>query len=182
MFAYLPTANDFTITLLSNNSSDKFIDNVQSSFTNYLETALILNPGEWSVGITEVFHNAITPTVVREERQIEHTDAGSLIITTAVLQKEDKLPSHDFLYISCDIIEDRIIGDQRVKCLKVLPTLTGLEQMVRFGRVEYYRVGVSHIRGISIIIADQEGKLINFNKSFLPTMITLHFRRHVKSI
>lgn len=155
MFAWSPNNQDFTVTLLSNNSLDKFKDNVQSSFTNYLQTPLLLSPGEWSVGITEVFHNGF----INSYQQI------------------DPSPTHDFLYINCDIIEDRIVGDQRVKCLKVIPTSSTKEQMIRFGRIEYYRIGVQHIRGISIIIADQEGQRINFKLSILPTMITLHFTK-----
>lgn len=174
MFALSPSENEFTITLLSSNSLEKFVENVQSSFTNYLQSSLIFSPGDWCVGVTEIFHNAFIPSFAKTEinNQEEHIDA---------IHTSQPIP-HDLMYINCDIIEDRIIGDQRVKCLKVLPTLSATEQIIRFGRIEYYPVGVCHIRSISIIISDQEGKLINFKKSIVPTMITLHFRKINKSI
>lgn len=186
MYAYSP-CNDFFVTLLSNNSTDRFGDNVQSAFTNYIDPPIILCPGEWTVGITEIFHNAFTiKSTLTGRPQLKHyikksekdEDDGdeSLVLIMDT-------PAYEFIYVHSDIIAERNVGDQRVRCLKVTPTHSNPEQMIRFGLPEYYPVNVSHIRSISVEITNQEGERIEFNKSTLPTMITLHFlKRTPKTI
>lgn len=53
--------NDFYITLLSNDSLEKYPQNSLSQFTNYLDPWLQLAPQEWKVGISEIYYNAFTP-------------------------------------------------------------------------------------------------------------------------
>lgn len=181
MFGYIPP-NEFYITLLSNNSMNRFPKNVQSAFTNYIDPPIILTPGEWYVGITEIFHNKFIPafqnlpadsTVLVNKNHVSVASDESLVFSPEGRSR----PAYDMMYIYSDIISERIIGDQQTRCLKVLPTLTKPEQMIRFGRVEYYQVDVNHLRSISIRITDEEGDQIDFKRSVLPTMVTLHFKK-----
>lgn len=161
---------------------NKYPDNVQSAFTNYIEPPMILAPGEWTVGITEIFHNQVVPSYIKKlsSCQVNEIDCSHEQRTIESLigpQQVEMMAAHEFLYIHTDIIADRIVGDQQVKCLKVTPTRINKEEIIRFGRVEYIPVEVSHIRNISIQISDEQGQRIDFSDNLLPTMITLHFKK-----
>lgn len=183
MYGYTPSSNEFYVTLLSNNSMKRYPQNVQSSFTNYIDPPIILSPGQWFVGITEIFHNKFIPSfhtnMLSDATVVINNENFSLPVDKSFTFEplERVKPSYEFMYIYSDLICERIIGDQRSRCLKVLPTTSKPEQMVRFGRVEYYQVDVNHLRSISLMITDEEGERINFRDSVQPIMITLHFRK-----
>lgn len=189
-------SNQFFLTLLSNNSVDIYSNNVLSSFSNYLESPLNLY-GSWEVGISEIFYNAFAPTIqigdpdfarrVQEmSEQIEKLkemldneyidtsllDSSILRATTAV-----DMEYSEMIYIHTDIIRPRIVGDQLVRCLKILPAKGKQQEYIRFGVIEYYPVELFYIRNISIMLLDSEAKKIDFNRSSLPTLLTLHFRK-----
>lgn len=142
---------EFHVTLLSNDSINKYPQNVLSFFTNYIETPLQL-VGEWQVGISEIYLNKFNG-------------------------KESKIPELEMLYVYSHIIKPRIVGDQVVRCLKVLPADPNRSQYIKFGRIEYYPIDTFYIRNISIIILDAQSKRIDFNESTIPTLVTLHFRK-----
>ena len=174
-------SNQFNVTLLSNESINKYAKNVLSSFTNYIECPLNLY-GSWEVGISEIFYNDFTPSFNAFEKRKEMLEEG--FIDTSVLEEIDlknqavlKQNFSDMIYIHVDIISPRIVGDQMVRCLKVMPASGKQQEYVKFGRIEYYPVELFHIRTISVLILDSESNRIDFNQSFLPTMITLHFRK-----
>lgn len=88
--------DEFNVTILSNDSINKYPENVLSSFTNYMDTPLTLGEN-WQVGISEIFLNKF---------KIESNDI-------------------EIVYIYSNIIRPRIVGDQCVRCLKVLPVNPG---------------------------------------------------------
>lgn len=145
---------------------DKYPDNIPSTFTNYIDPPIILPPGEWTVGITEIFVNKIIPSYTLNGIQLSEISSPYWSV-------------HDFIYVHCDIIAARIVGDQKVKCLKVLPCLTMREQSIRFGQVEYIPVEANHVRNISIKMSSEDGEDTMFYPSFLPTMISLHFKKTI---
>lgn len=185
-------SNQFNVTLLSNDSINIYPKNVLSSFTNYIQCPLNFD-GRWEVGISEFFYNGFT-TVLDSYLNGEIIDAN-LANKFHMMQSEyfceindvepatfrevvQKKNQHsDLMYIHTDIITPRIVGDQMVRCLKVLPASGRNQEYVKFGRIEYYSVEPVHVRSISVCILDAEANKINFNYSLLPTMITLHFRK-----
>ena len=174
-------SNQFNVTLLSNESINKYPKNVLSSFSNYIECPLNLY-GSWEVGISEIFYNDFTPSYDAFEKPKEMLEEG--FIDTGVLENIDLKKQtvynqkfFDMIYIHVDIISPRIVGDQMVRCLKVMPACGKQQEYIKFGRIEYYPVELFHIRSISVIILDAESNRIDFNRSLLPTMITLHFRK-----
>lgn len=175
-------SNQFNLTLLSNDSINKYPNNVLSSFTNYIECPLNLY-GNWEVGLSEIVLNEFTPSyfyydgIKKLEEMIQ--DRYVLTVDNLLLDRED-IKDHkyfDMLYIHTDIICPRIVGDQMVRCLKVTPANGKQQEYIKFGRIEYYPVELFHIRSISISILDSESNRINFHNSLLPTMVTLNFRK-----
>ena len=176
-------SNQFNVTLLSNDSIKKYPNNVLSNFTNYIDCPLNLY-GSWEVGISEIFYNAFTPSYsyIKSEKTEEMIEEGYIdTATLSEVQLENDVMQDqkffDMLYIHVDIICPRIVGDQMVRCLKVMPAIGRQQEYIKFGRIEYYPVELFHIRSISVLILDAESNLIDFNKSLLPTMLTLHFRK-----
>lgn len=180
-------SKQYFITLLSNNSVDIYSKNVLSSFTNYIDCPLTLH-GSWEVGISEIFYNDFTPSYahILNENIIHHfqsmieneyVDTSEFENTVYRDESSAKQQFSDFIYIHADIISPRIVGDQMVRCLKVMPASGKHQEYIRFGRIEYYPVEIFYIRNISISIVDSESNRINFNRSLLPTMLTLHFRK-----
>lgn len=184
---------DFYITLLSNDSKDKFT-NTLSHFTNYLEPPLHLQAQQWKVGISEIFYNSYVPSYFEEQHHAypetsKSNELGSnfyadcLNVTTVDGTIREKCyrvggpPLMDFFFIYCDIIHLRSAGSQCAKILKVLPAPSHPEQVLRFGHIEYVPIHDDFIRSISIKITDQQGKHIQFVESALPSMITLHFKK-----
>lgn len=174
-------SNQFNITLLSNNSINKYQKNVLSSFTNYIDSPLNLY-GSWEVGISEIFYNGFTPSYYYYDNNDKSEDMINdryVLVEDVLLDKED-IKQHkyfDMFYIHVDIICPRIVGDQMVRCLKVMPASGKEQEYIKFGRIEYYPVELFHIRSISVNILNSESNRISFHQSLLPTMITLHFRK-----
>lgn len=173
--------DEFHITLLSSDSVNKYPDNVLSSFTNYMDRSITLS-GRWEVGITEIFHNKFAPSHLFQEVSYisvstENHENNTMQCNDIQIGSSSQDTGWDMFYIHSDIIKPRAVGDQMVRCLKVLPTNSKKEGYHKFGRVEYYPVESTYIRSISIMILDVESNRINFLKNFLPTMITLHFKR-----
>lgn len=176
-------SNQFNVTLLSNDSVNKYPKNVLSSFTNYIDCPLDFY-GSWEVGISEIFYNDFNLSYNEAfEKPNEMLNEG--FIDTGLLEEigVEKIKTvyeqkfFDMLYIHVDIISPRIVGDQMVRCLKVMPASGKQQEYIKFGRIEYYPVELFHVRSISVLILDGESNRIDFNKSLLPTMITLHFRK-----
>lgn len=179
-------SNQFFLTLLSNNSLNIYSNNVLSGFTNYLESPLNLY-GSWEVGVSELFYNTFTSSTqigdpdfvnkLKDMLENEYTDTSlfqnNMLSGTSLGDDEYS----DMMYIHTDIIRPRVVGDQLVRCLKILPVKGKKQEYIRFGVIEYYPVEIFYIRNISILLLDSEAKKINFNRNSLPTMLTLHFRK-----
>lgn len=186
---------DFYITLLSNDSAEKFEKNTLSHFTNYLDPPLYLQAQHWKVGISEIFYNSYIPSYFNEEHHAypEHSRSNDLApkfytdcekianVNGTVQEKCFRVkgpPLMDFFFIYCDIIHLRSAGSQCAKILKVLPAPSHPEQVLRFGHIEYVPIHDDFIRSISIQISNQQGNHIQFVESILPTMVTLHFKKN----
>lgn len=162
--------NEFYVTLLSNNSCNKYPQNVLSSFTNYIDIPISLT-GSWDVGICEMYFNKFLPSFAVNcsnevnENLIEPCNEGKAY------------KKIDLMFIHTDIIKPRNVGDQMIRCLKVLPANAKQDEYVKFGRVEYYPLEFSYIRSISVQILNSDSDRIAFHESFVPTMLTLHFRK-----
>lgn len=85
------------------------------------------------------------------------------------------------LFIYSDIIKPRCIGNKNIRCIRVLP-YKGQSICYDFHNVEYYPLEISIINDISILIANSDGTQYNFQSSTTPNFITLHFRKHIKTL
>lgn len=143
--------NNFYVTLLSNNSLMVYENNSLSAFSNLVNLPTLTTKEDWEVGITELFLNE-----------------GSTEIST-------------ILFIYSDIIKPRCIGNQHIRCIRVLP-FKGQSKCYEFNNVEYYPIEISVINDISILIATSNGAQYNFNPSTIANYITLHFRKKRQNI
>ena len=172
---------EFYVTVFSNNSMNKYTNNVLSCFTNYIDSPLGLKEN-WEVGITEMYHNKFISSYKADETcvNLENDTAEKRLCSYDHNELNKKYKSQklmDFMFIHTDIIKPRHVGDQMIRCIKVLPANTLQDDYIKFGRIEYYPIEMSYIRSVSIAILDSESNRINFIQSILPTMITLHFRK-----
>jgi hypothetical protein len=88
----------------------------------------------------------------------------------------EKQPIEKLMYLYLDIIKPRFLGDQYVRCIRVIPS-TLLDEIIRFNHIEYYPVELKYIESISILTNDEQGEKINFKDSFIPFYCTLHFKK-----
>lgn len=100
-------------------------------------------------------------------------DDHSEIIKQNVFQSTN-IVTHGFIY--SDIIQPRLVGDQNIKCLKILQK-SNLQQSLEFSTIEYYPLQSNYITDISILITNDNGDKMNFENSKIPTMCTLHFKK-----
>lgn len=146
----VPVRDEFYITLLSNSSIEICYGNTQSKFQNNLNNPITLE-GEWSVGITELYHNSYQDWL----KETSHT-----------------------LFIHTDIISPRLVGDQCSRILRVVPT-ENHEECIRFTHIEYMPVmNTCNMSSISVLITNEKNQQPNFVASTTPTIITLHFKRY----
>lgn len=143
--------NEFYISLLSNNSIDRYKQNTLSSFTNHLASPIDLSTDDWYVGIVEIECNLTNTT-------------------------------NNFIELGCvytDFIKPQFIGNTLTRYLRILPmkNSTRLLQSFQFKPIQYCSVDQKYIESISILIANLEGKNIEFKDSKVPTYLLLHFKR-----
>lgn len=143
--------NEFYISLLSNNSTDRYKENTLSSFTNHLARPIDLSTDDWYVGLVEIECNQAT--------------AGDKSIQLACVYS--------------DFIKPQFIGNTLTRYLRILPMLniTRAQQSFRFKPIQYCPIDQKYLESISILIADLEGQNIKFKSSETPTYVLLHFKR-----
>lgn len=143
--------DEFYVNLLSSSSMEISPGNTQSRFQNFFKNPITLE-GEWSVGVTEFYHNAYNNDSVTNTSQV--------------------------LYIHSDIIASRLVGDQCARIIRVVHT-HNREECVRFSHIEYMPVMSGfHMSSVSILITTNDNEQPNFKSSLSPTMVTLHFKRY----
>lgn len=178
------------VTLLSNNSMDWYPKNTLSSFTNNLPVGLGLN-SDWVVGITDLYITKFHPPYenVVEFRDEEgavtkkltelHTGGKKYVYHAkeqVLVQSRVNEEKFKTIFIYCDIIKPRIIGDSFVKCIKMLHVLQEA-QYITFPRVEYHPLSTFCFSDITLLFQDDTSNQIRFQESYKPTACTLHFKK-----
>ncbi len=81
------------------------------------------------------------------------------------------------LYIYCDLLEPRIVGDAQVPLLRIVPIEGTQGQMVTktYENLQYIPMLKKNFRTVELYIMTDTGELVAFNPGKL--VITLHFRR-----
>ena len=84
----------------------------------------------------------------------------------------------DSLFIYCDVLEPRVVGDSQVSLLRIVPVEGKHGELVTriFENVHYVRVQRKHFQTIKIYIRDHTGKRVPFEQG--TVYMTLHFRQH----
>ncbi len=89
----------------------------------------------------------------------------------------------NYICIYSDIIKPRIIGDQVSRSLYMHPIVNEndwLERnVINIKNVEYYPIEHTNISEIEILLADDGGEQIKFEKSSFSTMVLLHFKKGI---
>ena len=84
------------------------------------------------------------------------------------------------LYVYCDIIESRVVGDKMAQLLRVVP-VTGEDSKImshNYENIHYIPLLRKEFSSIEIDIRDNRGKPVPFESGTLN--VTLHFRRRKK--
>lgn len=163
---------EFSVTLLSNNSTQIYPENDFASFTNKLYRPIELDGKEWSVAVTEL--------------NINYTENFMNSYRNQVFGPS----SNELCFINTEIIMPRHVGDQYTRCLRVFSIqtrATGSEsirmepQTLYKFQPEFFPIENNFIDEISILLTDEDGEKINFyTKGGLPlrpTFVTLKFRQ-----
>ena len=83
-----------------------------------------------------------------------------------------------FMYVYCNLIEQQIVGDTNAPCLRTINVATvpdGNNVSNDFSKIFYMPITKRYINSIEFSIADDSGRLVDFDHGKL--IIVLHFRR-----
>ena len=83
----------------------------------------------------------------------------------------------DSLYVYCDVVEPRVVGDSQVPLLRIVPAEGDHGQLVTriYENVHYVRLQKKNFQTIEINIRDRTGNIVPFEQGTLN--VTLHFRQ-----
>ena len=90
---------------------------------------------------------------------------------------EADLDPMDSLYVYCDILEPRVVGDTLAPLVRIVPVEGKHGDLITriYENVHYIRVQKKNFQTVEINIRDRTGKKVSFEPGTLN--ITLHFRR-----
>ena len=161
-------------------------NNTLSSFTNNLPVGLGFTC-DWVVGITDCYipkfdspNENVVVSHGLDGKALELNISGKKYvyqISDQVLKQSNvENEKYKTIFIYCDIIKQRIVGDTFVKCIKVLHVAQEA-QYITFPRVEYYPLSTYNFCDITLLFQDDTGAQIKFQKSYKPTSCTFHFKK-----
>ena len=81
------------------------------------------------------------------------------------------------LYVYCDIVKPHIVGDVKVRLLRIVPREEGKLVVKDYNPIQYFPVLTNKFNTIEINIKDDRNELIRFNRG--KVIATLHFRKTV---
>ena len=83
----------------------------------------------------------------------------------------------DSLYVYCDVVEPRVVGDSQVPLLRIVPAEGDHGQLVTriYENVHYVRLQRKSFQTIEINIRDRTGNIVPFEQGTLN--VTVHFRQ-----
>ena len=95
---------------------------------------------------------------------------------TLATQTVDMDPLHS-IYVYCDLLESRIVGDKMTQLLRVVPVEGKSGDMVTrtYENVHYVSLQLKSFEDVEINIRDDSGNYVPFERGTLN--VTLHFRR-----
>lgn len=93
-----------------------------------------------------------------------------------IVESKRNLHKNRFIYVYCDAIRSRIIGEQATKCLRIIPLIDNSRD-IQFKNVEYLPIEKTYLDSISIVLANSYGERIAFESGTVPTFLMLHFKR-----
>ena len=81
------------------------------------------------------------------------------------------------LYVYCDLVRPRVVGDSRVSLLRPVPVTgqRGQNAFVSFNNIHYLPLNTFNFHSIEIDLRDDSGSPIPFEKG--RVCVTLHFRK-----
>ena len=83
----------------------------------------------------------------------------------------------DSLYIYCDVVEPRVVGDSHVPLLRIVPVEGRHGELVTriYENIHYVRLQQKNFQTIEVNISDRAGNKVPFEQGTLS--VTLHFRQ-----
>lgn len=87
------------------------------------------------------------------------------------------LDTVDSLYVYCDVVQPRVVGDSQVPLLRIVPVEGKHGDLVTriYENVHYVRVQKKNFQSMEINIRDRTGQKVPFERGTLN--VTLHFRQ-----
>lgn len=195
--------DQFYITLPSNSSMQFFPDNRTCCYITQLPRSIELT-GEWEVGLAEILYPvsfaSSSPSSLPIEEITDKSDSQDhagpshlpgmrydaterAVIIDRDTRMETTLPRTPScqMFVYCDIIEPRIVGDVYTPLLRVIQAcgktnaIPGETAMKTLSPPHYIPLLLTNFRTIEINIRDHLGRPIPFESGTLT--VTLHFRR-----
>ena len=80
------------------------------------------------------------------------------------------------IYVYCDLVKERVVGDKLVPLLRIVPVVRKPGQVVykSFYPPQYFSLSHQQFRTVEIYLTDDTGNLIKFESG--RVVVTLHFR------
>lgn len=151
------TRDHFYVTLPSNSSMAFFPENRTSRYMTQLPRTIELT-GEWEVGLAEI-HFPLT----------FENNASDVRVPACQM------------FVYCDLLEPRIVGDVHAPLLRVVQacgkrhSIQGESEIITFSPPHYLPLLLTNFRTIEMDIRDHAGRTVPFANGTLT--VTLHFRR-----
>jgi hypothetical protein len=105
-------------------------------------------------------------------------DRSTLDDDHSISSRAAKMEPLDALFVYCDVMEPRVVGDSLVPLLRIVPVQGehGRQITQIYQHVHYFKVQKKKFQTIEINIRDHTGKKVSFEDGTLN--VTLHFRQH----
>lgn len=92
-------------------------------------------------------------------------------------QKISLYKEPSFIFIYCDIIKPTYVGNSTAQVIRILPPLIDGRSYLFLNPITFSPLSSHTIPEINVLITDEEGERLKFTSSFVPTHLSLTFKR-----
>jgi hypothetical protein len=138
---------------------------IQFEYQPVTRKVIVPHEPNWTLQVPAHIRTMLGMTHARFDR--DHTKAPEVVDMDPV----------DTMYVYCDVVEPRVVGDSLVPLLRIVPAGGYHGQLVTliYDHIHYVRVAKKNFQTVEIDIRDRIGRKVPFEQGSLN--ITLHFRQ-----
>lgn len=124
-----------------------------------------------------IYRHILTPEMrdIFVEQCHNYVDSNSNYFSDKIA---DATSDHFLSFVYSDIISPSATGDKLANTLRVLQ-LKRTGGHIEFNPIYYKSLGKSNFQDITIELRRDDGSLVNFRASSKPTVVVLHFKKHI---